>query len=166
MAPLWLLLHLASVIMWLGPTTAGYLLIRRLERDRREGRPLPREQELWVWRRFETLLRIEHGAFAALVVFGLARLAAIGLEPLEVLRLGPRWLQAKLAITLFVLLPVEIHDVWLSHIALPRLLGRLESGSGDVAAELSPHVRFLARGVWLFAILVPSLLLLATFRPQ
>jgi hypothetical protein len=165
-ASLWLLLHLASVVMWLGPTTAGYLLIRRVEADRRRGRPLPREPELWVWRRFETLLRVEHVAFVVLVGTGLARLDAIGLTPLDVLSHGPRWLQAKIALTMLVLVPVEIHDVWLSHVALPRQLARLEAGEGEVAALLAPHARFLARGVWLFALLVPALLALATFRPQ
>lgn len=151
--------------MWLGPTTAGYFLVRGVMGDRAAGRPLPRAAEIWAWRRFEILLCIEHVAFVALVATGLLRLHAIGLSPIAVMTGDPLWLRLKLWIALLVLVPLEAHDVWLSHVKLPALLRRLEAGDDDVALLLAPHARFLARGVWLFAVLVPLYFYLAVWRP-
>ncbi|MFN7975292.1 MAG: hypothetical protein U0166_23550 [Acidobacteriota bacterium] len=165
MASAFKLLHVASLIMWLGPTTSAYLLVQRAMKDRARGHPLPRASELWVWRRFELLLRVEHVAFFVLFGSGLGIVHAWGLDPIAVLTGDPRWLRIKLWLAFGVILPVELYDIWLSHRELPRLLERLASSEEDLGMALRPHAGFLARGVWVFGVLMPAFFYLAVFKP-
>lgn len=107
------LLHIAGLILWLGPSGGAWLLVqlskRRLDQQSTEYRELYRDFVKFFWvEHFGLLLILGSGVLLALM-YGNTLLAL-------------KWFQLKIALVLFVLLPLEVIDIWFGHIRLPDQL--------------------------------------------
>ena len=99
-------------------------------RARRSGRP---EDEREARRRVRAVVALEHAAFAAALVSGLLLMEVRGLA------LGRhRWLDLKLGLVAFLLLPLEGMHAWVNHVWIAR-------GLRQTADTSFP--RDLARGI-------------------
>jgi len=104
-------LHLGGLILWLGPSGGAWLLLqlakRRLDPQGAEYQSLYRDFLPFFW--------VEHFGLAMLLGSGIFLLSLYGFPALEW-----TWLRAKLMLVLFVIVPIEILDIWFGHIRLPR----------------------------------------------
>lgn len=97
---------------------------------RRSGRP---EDELRARRHVRGLVTLEHAALAAALGSGLILLDVLGLA------LGRyRWLDLKLGLVAFLLLPLEGMHAWVNHVWIARGLRQTTA---------PPFSRDLARGI-------------------
>jgi hypothetical protein len=99
-------------------------------RARRRGR---REDELNTRRRLLPVVAVEHAALAAALVSGALLMQALGLGVGQ-----RRWLDLKLGVVAFVVLPLEAMHAWVSH-------GWIARGLKETAAP--PFSRDLERGI-------------------
>lgn len=104
------LLHISGLILWLGPSGGAWLLVqlskRRLQQDSREFNALYRDFVKFFW--------IEHFGLLLLLLSGIL---LVMIEDFTVL--GAAWIQIKLVLIVFVLLPIEALDIWFGHVRLP-----------------------------------------------
>lgn len=120
------LAHLAALALWAGAALAGSL---RAAAARRGGPA----RELEARRRLVPLVRAEHALLAAALLSGLALMRAHGWG------LGyPRWLALKVALTVFLVVPLEGMHAYVHHVWIRR-------GLRQTAAP--PFSKDLARGI-------------------
>ncbi|MBI3563380.1 MAG: DUF2269 domain-containing protein [Gammaproteobacteria bacterium] len=108
--PVLKLLHLGSLILWLGPSLGAWWMLRLS--NIHFGEPSLHSQ--FMYQIFLQLLRLEHVAFVGVIGSGIT-LAGISHG------FGFPWLQLKIMIILLVIAPLEIIDIWYSNIRLTRL---------------------------------------------
>ena len=103
-------IHISALLVWIGPTLGAWWMLRLA--SRRFGDPGMVSQ--YLYQAFLDLLWLEHGAFAALLLSG------VSLAWLHD-AFGQPWLQLKLLLVLAIVVPLEVFDIWLGHVRLPRL---------------------------------------------
>lgn len=158
-----LLIHLAGVILWIGPTVAGWhFLVLARRRSIEEGVEVS-SLEAWVQERFVWLVNLEHLGFVLMVGGGLARAWSIGLDSPVLLWQVP-WLRAKVLLVLLLFVPIEIADVWITNIVLGRALAA-SGPTGRLAPALALQRTFHRIAVPLLAAGIPLALYLAVVRP-
>jgi len=117
------LLHIAGLILWLGPSGGAWLLVqlskRRLDQQSIEYNELYRDFLKFFW--------VEHLGLFLLLGSGVLLLSMYGYAAL-----GWTWVQLKIALVLCVLLPIEAMDIWFGHVRLPR---QFSSQSQDSASR-------------------------------
>lgn len=140
-----LLFHLIGVIAWLGPSVGAWLMVLQARREGHGIRALE-------W--FERIVRLEHAGLALLLVTGVGMLVFYGLWP-------PRsWLLWKLGLVVLIVVPIEIGDLYLSHLWLPRAL------KGPEPEGVATHYeRWLWRAGVPLLLTAFAILLLAVFKP-
>jgi hypothetical protein len=99
-------------------------------RARRSGRP---EDELHARRGLLPVVAVEHAALLAALVSGAVLMQVLGLGVGQ-----RRWLDLKLGVVAFVLVPLEAMHAWVSH-------GWIARGLAETAAP--PFSRDLERGI-------------------
>lgn len=107
------LLHLASLIFWLGPSLGAWWMLRL--GNRQFGEPGLASQYLYLV--FFKLVQLEHIAFASLLGSGIG-MACISHG------LAQHWLLVKLSLLITIVLPIELIDIWFGNIQLPRLFNQ------------------------------------------
>jgi uncharacterized membrane protein len=111
------LLHIAGLILWLGPSGGAWLLVqlskRRLDQQSIEYKALYRDFLKFFW--------VEHLGLFLLLGSGVLLLSMYGYTALDW-----TWIRIKLALVLCVLLPIEALDIWFGHVRLPRLFSSPE----------------------------------------
>jgi hypothetical protein len=129
-----------------------------VRRARREGP----EAELRTRRRLLRVVRLEHGAFLALLITGLWLMERLGWG------LGhPRWFSLKLGLVILLLIPLEAMHVWIAY-------AWIEPGLRQTSAP--PFAKDLVRGIGmqemlaslafpLLLLAVPLLLWLSLYHP-
>lgn len=152
----WLLLiHILSLVAYLGPSLGGsyvYLAARR------RGDPT---LILWTLRQSIFLYNVEHLALLALLASGAAMLAAGGWA-----LLAAGWMKWKLALIAAVILPVEIWDVAVVNYVLRRALQQgVRLDAPPLARAIRLHDRVLAVGGAIFTAGVLAVLALAVIKP-
>jgi len=108
------ILHIGSLIFWLGPSFGAWFVLLALRKH--EGEITPATH--LAYRIFIKMLILEHVAFVALIASG------IGMACL-VFGFNQPWLQWKLLIVLFLIVPLEILDIWYGNIKLPQIFWNL-----------------------------------------
>ena len=111
------MLHIASLIFWLGPTLGSWWVLIQL---RKESSPIT-ELKL-AYKIFLQTLWVEHIAFALLLLSG-AIMATLYQA------WGMPWLTLKLAIVFAIIVPLEIVDIYIGNIYLPKYFS-IEHPSG------------------------------------
>ncbi len=158
------IVHVFAVVLWIGPPLGAYYLVFRAYQEAvpgndREGAPGSLARLVWVERHTEHVLRLEHAAFAALIISGLFMVYATGWN---YLRAG--WLQWKLGLFGLVLV-FEMFDMWVSHRLLRRVLG---AGNPKTHPQWSKAERarwwLVVLGAPVGMLLVPAIVVLAVAK--
>lgn len=141
--------HLTGLVLWLGPSTGGYILLL-LARYRHEA-PV----EAWLFKEYLNLIHLE--------AFGLATLVCSGLAMrLSMRALGTAlWLKRKLFIVFPVFIPFEALQLYIYHSVVKRAF---LTGAG-VAEAIALYDRFSIISFVILGVSVPVVFYLAVFRP-
>ncbi len=107
------ILHIGSLIFWLGPTLGAWWLLRAT--TYRFGEPSIISQ--YLYRLFLKVTEIEHIALMTLLITG-------GLLGMLLDSYQQTWLLIKLTLILVILLPFEALDIWLCHYKLANMFER------------------------------------------
>lgn len=159
--------HVGAFTVWSASALGAYYLVLVAARDRRRS---PADAEIarrdeWVRTRFLDVVWLEHLAIAALLASGVWRAYRFGLlESVDTL-LAARWLRWKLALIVFLIVPFEVYDIWLSHWHMPRLLKKEPAGSAVRERAWRRHDLFMWIGGAILAVVIPWIAWLAIFRP-
>jgi hypothetical protein len=152
--------HLGALVIWLGPSGGAWMVLMLARRKAGE----PSLVTHYLYRGFLQMLWLEHLGFFTLLASGIALLAMYGLGALEA-----TWLQLKLAIVIFVILPIEIPDLWYSHRRLPRIFASRRPDAPYTADELRVldryHRRFVPVFLPILLIAVVVVMWLAVAKP-
>lgn len=145
------LVHLLSLILWVGPPLGAYYILWQVHRSR------DRTQMVWAQRYVERVLVVEHIAFVVLILSG-AYLVWLTDGAL----LNMPWLQKKLWLFAGVLV-FELVDIWISHFVLAHILEekdpldspewpRVERMRRTLAIAALPVAFILVPGIFYFAV--------------
>ncbi len=102
--------HLGALVVWLGPSGGVWLVLMQARRETGE----PSQVTHYLYKGFLRILWLEHLGFVAVLATGLVMLHMYGSGAM-----ANHWIRLKLAVVVFVILPIEITDLWFSHRALP-----------------------------------------------
>jgi uncharacterized membrane protein len=144
------LLHISSLVTWLGPSTGGYYLIYL---SRMSGQS-----------RIEMWLRNEYTALVYIETFGLLLLIASGLGMLLTSKktlIGQRWLKIKLFIVTSVFIPLEAIQLYIYH---GLINNAFQTGTGIEHAILI-FDRFSIAALAVLILTVPAVFWLAFLKP-
>jgi hypothetical protein len=148
------LVHIGALVFWIGPTLGGWWMLRVA--NHRFGEPGMVSQHLY--QAFLRLLWVEHLAFAALLASGVLLAWRHGW-------FGQPWLNVKLLLVLAVVLPLELLDIWLGHVCLPRLFRHRHPSRPYAAWETAMLERYHGRltrvALWLMPPAVTGIIWLA-----
>lgn len=103
-------LHLLAVILWIGPALGGYIVLARVWARQEATAIRLAEADC------ESVLKLEHAAFLALVATGITLLATADFALIQT-----EWMRRKIAIFAAIAL-FECFDIWVSHVVIPRAL--------------------------------------------
>ncbi len=117
------IIHIGSLIFWLGPSLGTWLLLLALRKHQGEFTPATH----LGYKVFIQMLILEHVAFAVLLASG------IGMACL-IYSFGPAWIQWKLMIILLVIIPLEIADIWIGNIKLPTIFSQFNQNGYNTTA--------------------------------
>jgi uncharacterized membrane protein len=123
------LIHIGSLIFWLGPSLGGWLML--LANRKKLGEHSPATHLAYTI--FIRLLIIEHIAFFVLLGTGIAMASLV-------YTLQTPWLQWKLLIIFTLILPLEIADIWYGNIKLPQIFSRLNEAGYDAKQTRTLHI--------------------------
>lgn len=169
LAPIALYLHVIGVVAWSGPAVgAGWIwLVAWLRRRRTPDDPQAIALERFVRERFLFVVAIEHVGFALLIASGLLRLYSLGMLEWQLTfgESAPAWLRWKLSLIAIVVVPMEIYDVWLSHLIMPRRLKNAEREPAALLRAERQHDWLLLWGGVVALASIAVILFLATVRP-
>ncbi|KEQ15031.1 hypothetical protein GZ78_24430 [Endozoicomonas numazuensis] len=112
------LIHLGSLILWLGPALGSWLVLRYSQQKAGE---LSATTSL-IYKVFFFTITLEHLAFVSLLASGFMLAYSYHLFSLE-------WLHYKLAIVLLIVVPLEVVDVWLGNWKIQKLINKRNSGN-------------------------------------
>lgn len=110
--PIVKVVHLGALVVWLGPSGGAWLVLMQARREMGELNPVTH----YLYQGFLRILWLEHLGFATMLASGLVMIHMYGSGAMEI-----HWLRLKLAVVVFVVLPIEIADLWFSHRALPGI---------------------------------------------
>jgi len=136
------LLHLGSLVMWLGPALGSWLVLRYMQQQQGELSPAT----ALVYKVFFLTITLEHLAFCTLLVTG--AWMALGYGWLDM-----PWLQNKLLLLGLLIVPLELVDIWLGNWKVNKLVSRRSAGL-ELSAREQALVRFYHQGFTWFAIAV------------
>lgn len=123
------ILHIGSLIFWLGPSLGAWIMLIALRKYEGEFTSATH----LGYKVFIQLLILEHVAFIFLLASG------IGMATL-VFGFDQPWLQWKLLIILLVIIPLEIADIWYGNIKLPQIFSQLNTQGYDRLSSTRLHI--------------------------
>ena len=156
-------LHVFAAMVWAASTAVAYAYYLKpaFRRVRfRPGDAAARAERDRLMERFDRGVVLEHVAFPVLVLTAIAMLWLRGFE-----LGGLSFLTVKLALGVLVFVPMEIADVWLSHLGGNKARIR---ASGDLARYervMDLHWLFFRITEPIIVIVVPIVVLLAVAKP-
>lgn len=145
------LFHIAALVVWLGPSTGGYLLILVSHIHRQP------EVEIWLRREYISLIYIETTGFLLLLSSGLGMLYASRWTLSK-----QWWLRKKLFIISVAILPLVVLQFYIYHIRVKRAF---MTGTGMEEAVFL-YDRFSIVAFLILALAVPAVFWLAVFKPR
>jgi hypothetical protein len=153
------LVHIGALVFWIGPTLGAWWMLRVA--NQRFGEPGMVSQHLY--RAFLRLLWVEHIAFVTLLASGASLAWLHGW-------FGQPWLNAKLLLVLAVVLPMELLDIWLGHVRLPRLFHHRHPSRPYSAKESALlalyHGRLTRIALWVMPLAVTGIIWLAVGKAR
>jgi Predicted integral membrane protein (DUF2269) len=155
--------HLFMIAMWSFSTAVAYRnfivpAFRAWQRDPDNAAAIARRNEFME--RFDNGAVLEHIAFPFVLLSGLLLVWLAGWSWQEV-----NWLSLKLGIVLFIFVPMEIVDYYLSHMGGNKRKIRATGNSSRYEALTQFHWRFFRVSTPLIIVLVPLVFYLAVTKP-
>lgn len=152
------LIHLGALILWLGPGIGAWWMLRRaLFRFDDPGMV-----SHFLYRAFLRLMWLEHAALAVLLASGLLLAGFTHAYASE-------WFRYKVLLVALIVLPLEIVDVWFSHVRLPAILRGRHPSQPYAPAEIHTlrvyHNRFTPVAVLLLPATIVVIMWLAIGKP-
>jgi hypothetical protein len=144
------LFHITGIVIWLGPSTGGFLMIL-FARLLKQG-----DVEIWLRQEYLSLIHLEVAGLFIIILSGLGMLISSRWELLVQI-----WLRIKGVIVVFIFLPLELIQLYLYHEHLKKAF---TSGEGIKEAVLL-FDRFSVIAFILLAITVPVVLVMGIFKP-
>lgn len=141
--------HLLGLILWLGPSTGGYLLLLLARYQKNDA------VVLWLFDRFVNLVHLEAAGLVILIASGFAMRSAV-----PELRYA-RWLKRKLTIVFAVFVPFELAHLYISDFVIKKAFS---TGAGITEAMLL-YDKFSIIAALALIITIPFVFWLAIFRP-
>jgi hypothetical protein len=142
--------HLIGIVTWLGPALGGYYMILYALLSHQ------RDIELWLRQEYLSLIYIEIAGFMVIIFSGLLMLIATRWA-----LLSTWWLRTKIALAVFIFIPLELTQIYLYYNPLKKALS---TGIGIEEATLM-FDRFSIFSVVLLSITVPATFVFAVFKP-
>lgn len=151
------LVHLIGLIVWIGPSLGGFWVLLQAEKSGDE------RLEIWVRRRFERLVNLEHLGLLVLIAGGIGMTWATEWAPFRL-----EWFQWKMAIVVGVILPLEVADVAMVNLVMARALREIPEDGGYTTrylAAVRAYKRFIMASIVILAVALPSVFWLAVWKP-
>ncbi|PCJ33799.1 MAG: hypothetical protein COA99_15280 [Moraxellaceae bacterium] len=155
--------HLLAVMIWSWSTSVAFVWY--LREAWREWAENPTDSILtarrnWVFEQFDKGVVLEHIAFPIILLTG-PILLVLSDWPL----LTP-WILLKIMIVVFVFLPIEVFDYWISHFGLTKI--ELRRSNNMIAYErfIKMHWLFFRIVTPFIIIFVPFTIFLAVVKPS
>lgn len=148
------LLHLITVILWIGPALGAYYFVWRVQKENDPDRAL------WVEKTAERVLVFEHLALAGMIGTGIWMLAASGWSMARA-----AWLQNKLYLFCAVLV-FEAFDIYVAHGLFHRLVNSGAKPGGkewEEAEKVRKILLWMALPIGTFVI--PAIFYFAVLKP-
>lgn len=133
--------HLGSLVLWLGPALGSWLVLRYAQQQQGE---LGAATSL-VYKVFFLTLTLEHVAFCTLLVTGASM--AFGYGWIEM-----PWLQQKLWLVMLLIVPLEVADIWLGNWKVQQLVNK-RIGGQQLTTRQHALIHFYHQGFTYLAIL-------------
>lgn len=135
-------IHLGSLVLWLGPALGSWLVLRYAQQQQGE---LGAATSL-VYKVFFLTLTLEHLAFCTLLITG--GWMAFGYGWIEM-----PWLQHKLWLLVLLIVPLEVADIWLGNWKVQQLVNKRIRGQ-QLSARQQALIHFYHRGFTNLAIVI------------
>lgn len=152
------LIHLASLILWLGPGLGAWIMMLLINRHFGE----PGRVSHLVYQAFLRLMWLEHIALVTLLLSG----ALLGWQSAQ---FDASWLQTKLLVIVLLIIPMEIIDIWFVHLRLPCLFAKRQADSPYNTNEAYLlqlyHQRFTPLALVITPLAVVGIMFLAIAKP-
>jgi uncharacterized membrane protein len=123
------ILHIGSLIFWLGPSLGAWFILMPMRKQLGEITPATH----LAYRIFIKMLILEHVAFVVLIISGIAMTSLV-------FGFNQPWLQWKLLIILFLIVPLEILDIWYGNIKLSQIFSRFNNAGYDTKQTRTLHI--------------------------
>lgn len=120
------LIHIGAFLFWLGPALGAWFVLKFSQKETGE---LSATTSL-VYRVFFFTIWLEH--IALLVLLSTGVLQAIQYSMFEMV-----WLQQKVLVIMFLIIPLELIDIWLGNWKVRRLIEQRNSGRELSTGEYS-----------------------------
>lgn len=155
-------IHLFFVMMWAMSAVGAYIFYLRSTIYELEGNPDDeslQERLIWAYEQFDKTVILEHVAFPIVLFTGALMFFGSGWS------LANQWLLVKLTIVILVFIPMEVIDIWISHVVGPRISKRRveEPVKWDLGRAM--HLKFLRVTSPIVRLTVPAVVFLAIVKP-
>jgi len=143
-------IHVAGLVLWLGPSSGGYYLIVTSEMEGKVA------MALWLREQYINLIHLEAIGLLLLLASGVAMVATA-----QRALIRERWFRIKVTIVAVIFIPLEVIQLYLYHWYVTVAL------ASEVGIEESIRLfdRFSLIALLLFIPALPSVLYLAIFKP-
>ncbi len=153
-------IHVLAISAWAWSTSVGYYWFLRnayISWKKNPGDPEYKRRKDWALEQFDNGAIIEHVAFPVAIVTGLSMFVIGGWG------LDRPWLKWKLLILVTIFLPMEIVDIWLSHLGGKK--ERHRDNPEKYESLVRFHWKFFTIVTPLVGIFIPMLIFLAVVKP-
>jgi len=144
------LFHIAGLIVWLGPSTGGYLLMLMA------GAAGNETARLWLFGEYLFLIYVEVAGLLMLLTSG-----AFMLSSSPALKRAP-WLRLKLLVVFLIFIPLEATQLLIYNNIMRRAL----SAGGTLKDAARIFDRFGLAAFFILLVTIPLVFYLAVFRPR
>ena len=142
-------IHIGSLVMWLGPALGSWLVLRYMQQQEGELSAATAK----VYRIFFWTLTLEHIALVTLLLSGASMAFMYGF-------INMPWLQQKLWLVLLIIVPLEIVDIWLGNWKVQQLIKQRALGV-ELTSRQQGLIQFYHKGFTNLALLTLPVTVLA-----
>lgn len=154
--------HVFFVLMWTMSAVGAYIFYLRTTIYEFEKTPQDKELErrlVWAYEQFDKTVVLEHIAFPVVLITGLLMFFGSGWS------LDNSWMLVKLCIIAVIFIPMEILDIWISHVLGPRISRNRGSDPDSWDEGRALHWKFLQATSPVVRLTVPAVVFLAVVKP-
>lgn len=155
-------IHVFFVMIWSWSTAVAYTWYVKgafLRWEKNPDDPVVIQRRNWAIEQFDKGVVMEHVAFPIILITG-PLLYIIGPWSLDF-----TWLLIKLTIVIFVFVPLEIIDYWLSHFGGNKLKLKQRNEMDKYENAIQQHWKFLKASTPVIMFFVPAVIFLAIVKP-